>query len=199
MMLLYEPSLEAHLMLLLWSGVLFPTILVVSGFSATTSIHRLALLFNLTPRRRRTGPFFIATTTITQARETTSSTNTSTQLYNLYDDWSNDLLSSSQSEYTYDELVLPLDVECIEQCLEEFIDSEYGKTMFGKHDMPSSVGITGSIEFCELDGPEVILMLTGKFWHRRGVFYVSMFSLLFMNTSCAHSYLYRTYATLHSR
>ena len=117
-------------------------------------------------------PFFIATTTITQARETTSSTTTtSTQLYNLYDDWSNDLLSSSQSEYTYDELILPLEEECIEQCLEEFMDSEYGKTMFGVHDLPASVGITGSIEFSELDGPEVILTLTGKFWHRRGMFH----------------------------
>ena len=179
MMLLYEPSLKAHLMLLLCSGVLFPTILV-SGFSATTSIHRyrpsLALLFNhLTPRRRRTGPFFIATTTITQARESSSTARTTTQLYNLYDDWSNDLLSSSQSEYTYDELILPLEEECIEQCLEEFMDSDYGKSMFGKHDLPASVGITGSIEFSELDGPEVILTLTGKFWHRRGK-YVSCLS-----------------------
>ena len=28
--------------------------------------------------------------------------------------------------------------------------------------------ITGSIEFVSLEGPEVILSLTGKFWHRRG-------------------------------
>ena len=150
------PSVKAHLILLL--SVLFPAILVL-GFSATTSIHRYRPSL-VTPTLRRTGPFFIAT------RDTT------TQLYNLYDDWSNDLLSSSQSEYTYDELILPLDVECIEQCLEEFMDSDYGKTMFGKHDMPASVGITGSIEFCDLDGPEVILTLTGKFWHRRGMIYV---------------------------
>ena len=172
------PLLKAHLMLLL-SSVLFPRTILVSGFSATTSIHHyrpsLALLFNLTPRRRRVKPFLIATTTITQARETTSSTSTSTQLYNLYDDWSNDLLSSSQSEYTYDELILPLEEECIEQCLEEFMDSEYGKSMFGIHDLAASVGITGSIEFSELDGPEVILTLTGKFWHRRGK-YVSCLS-----------------------
>ena len=39
----------------------------------------------------------------------------------------------------------------------------------GQHDIPASVGITGSIEFIELEGPEVILALTGKFWHRRGM------------------------------
>ena len=48
------------------------------------------------------------------------------------------------------------------------MDSNYGKTMFGKHDLPASVGITGEVEFVELDGPEAILTLTGKFWHRRG-------------------------------
>eukprot|EP00584_Thalassiosira_punctigera_P005754 CAMPEP_0172534556 /NCGR_PEP_ID=MMETSP1067-20121228/6877_1 /TAXON_ID=265564 ORGANISM="Thalassiosira punctigera, Strain Tpunct2005C2" /NCGR_SAMPLE_ID=MMETSP1067 /ASSEMBLY_ACC=CAM_ASM_000444 /LENGTH=228 /DNA_ID=CAMNT_0013319363 /DNA_START=8 /DNA_END=694 /DNA_ORIENTATION=- len=90
-----------------------------------------------------------------------------TRLFNIYDDWAGDLLSSSQSEYTYDELTLPLDEDSIEQCLEELMDSEYGKTMFGRHDMPASVGITGSVEFDSLDGPEAILSLTGKFWHRR--------------------------------
>jgi hypothetical protein len=86
----------------------------------------------------------------------------------MYDDWRADLLSSSQSEYTYDDLILPtLDEDTVMQCLEEFVDSEYGKTMFGKHDMPASIGITGSIEFDYLDGPEAILALHGKFWHRR--------------------------------
>jgi len=67
--------------------------------------------------------------------------------------------------------------------------SEYGKQMFGVHDMCASAGyvlcgdrqntrshssyssngrITGSIEFDELDGPEVLLSLSGQFWHRRG-------------------------------
>eukprot|EP00579_Thalassiosira_antarctica_P021023 CAMPEP_0201965208 /NCGR_PEP_ID=MMETSP0904-20121228/10575_1 /ASSEMBLY_ACC=CAM_ASM_000553 /TAXON_ID=420261 /ORGANISM="Thalassiosira antarctica, Strain CCMP982" /LENGTH=244 /DNA_ID=CAMNT_0048512221 /DNA_START=1 /DNA_END=735 /DNA_ORIENTATION=+ len=90
-----------------------------------------------------------------------------TRLYNFYDDWSLDRLSSSQSEYTYDDLNLMLDEEFIEQCLEELMDSDYGKTMFGRHDMPASVGITGSIEFESLEGPEAILSLSGKFWHRR--------------------------------
>ena len=55
------------------------------------------------------------------------------------------------------------------------MESEYGKTMFGIHDLAASVGITRSIEFSGLDGPEVILTLTGKFWHRRGK-YVSCLS-----------------------
>ncbi|KAL7471742.1 hypothetical protein ACHAXS_012050 [Conticribra weissflogii] len=91
----------------------------------------------------------------------------STALFNLYDDWSQDLLSSSQSDYSYDDLILPLDEESIELCLEELMDSDYGKTMFGRHDMAADVGITGSIEFVSLEGPEVFLSLIGKFWHRR--------------------------------
>ncbi len=64
----------------------------------------------------------------------------STALFNLYDDWSQDLLSSSQSDYSYDDLILPLDEESIELCLEELMDSDYGKTMFGRHDMAADVG-----------------------------------------------------------
>ena len=50
-------------------------------------------------------------------------------------------------------------------CLQNFVNQLY----IGQHDIPASVGITGSIEFIELEGPEVILALTGKFWHRRGM------------------------------
>jgi uncharacterized protein YlbG (UPF0298 family) len=32
------------------------------------------------------------------------------------------------------------DEEAVEQCLEELMDSDYGKTMFGRHDLPASVG-----------------------------------------------------------
>ncbi|KAL7478251.1 hypothetical protein ACHAW6_004023 [Cyclotella cf. meneghiniana] len=87
---------------------------------------------------------------------------------NIYDDWSLDLLSTSQSSYTYDELQLPYcDEDAVEQCLEEFMESDYGKTMFGRHDLPASVGITGSIELVALEGPACQLALTGKFWHKR--------------------------------
>ena len=55
--------------------------------------------------------------------------------------------------------------------LEEFMESEYGKQMFGRHDLPASVGITGSIELVSLGGPMCELALTGKFWHKRGMRY----------------------------
>ena len=85
--------------------------------------------------------------TTTRKTTTAAAAACSTRLHNnLYDDWSSDLLSSSQSEYTYDDLVLlttegNMDYEeSIAQCLEEFMDSEFGKTMFGRHDVPASVG-----------------------------------------------------------
>jgi len=61
-------------------------------------------------------------------RQTTTKLNA-----NIYDAWAEDL-SSSNSEYTYDELILSLDEESIEQCLEELMESDYGKTMFGKYE-----------------------------------------------------------------
>lgn len=63
---------------------------------------------------------------------------------------------------------LPLDEDNVRTCLEEFIESDYGKQMFGCHEVPASYGITGSIEFVEIEGPTVILTLDGEFWHRRG-------------------------------
>lgn len=59
---------------------------------------------------------------------------------------------------------------CLQKCS--------SKLYIGQHDIPASVGITGSIEFIELEGPEVILALTGKFWHRRGMF-LSSFEILY--------------------
>ena len=69
-----------------------------------------------------------------------SSTSTTALKANIYDDWSLDLLSTSQSPYTYDDLIVPCEEETIEECLEEFMESDYGKTMFGRHDVPASVG-----------------------------------------------------------
>ncbi|KAL7498239.1 hypothetical protein ACHAWT_006373 [Skeletonema menzelii] len=92
----------------------------------------------------------------------------STKLNNIYDDWSTDLLSTASSPYTYDDLILPFcDEEAVEQCLEELMDSDYGQTMFGRHDMAANVGITGTFELISLEGPEATLSLIGKFWHRR--------------------------------
>lgn len=127
-----------------------------------------ALGFATPPRSHRNIVFDRPMTMTANGRRAPSPSSSTTRLYNIYDDWSRDLLSSSQSEHTYDELVLPLEEESIERCLEEFAESEYGGTMFGRHDLPASVGITGEIEFDSLEGPEAILSLTGKFWHRRG-------------------------------
>ena len=76
---------------------------------------------------------------------------------NIYDDWRSDAVVDT----------MPLDEENVRMCLEEFVESDYGKQMFGCHDLPASYGITGEIDFVEVDGPEVILKLDGAFWHRR--------------------------------
>lgn len=77
---------------------------------------------------------------------------------NAYDDWR----SSGLVENT-----MHLDEDNVEYCLQEFIDSKYGQLIFGCHPLPDSHGITGEIKFVQIDGPEVILSLDGKFWHRR--------------------------------
>lgn len=78
-------------------------------------------------------------------------------LKNIYDDWRSDAVVDTMF----------LDEENVRMCLEEIIDSDFGKQMFGCHERPASIGITGSIEFVEICGPEVTLSLSGKFWHRR--------------------------------
>jgi hypothetical protein len=76
---------------------------------------------------------------------------------NIYDDWRSDAVVDTMA----------LDEDNVRMCLNEFVESDYGKQMFGCHDLPASYGITGSIDFVEVDGPEVILTLDGAFWHRR--------------------------------
>jgi hypothetical protein len=88
---------------------------------------------------------------------TITSRKISLQLANIYDDWRSDAVVDT----------LPLDEDNVRMCLAEFVESDYGQQMFGCHDLPASYGITGSIDFVEIDGPEVILTLDGAFWHRR--------------------------------
>lgn len=76
---------------------------------------------------------------------------------NEYDDWRSDASA----------LVMPLDEDNVRHCLSLFIESEYGQQMFGCHDRASDIGISGELEFVEISGPEVILSLSGRFWHRR--------------------------------
>ena len=40
-------------------------------------------------------------------------------------------------------------------------------TMFGYQAENRGVGITGGVDFVELDGPTVVLHLKGRFWHQR--------------------------------
>lgn len=80
-----------------------------------------------------------------------------TFLRNVYDDWRSDSVVDT----------MHLCDDNVESCLEEFIASDFGETMFGRHDVAASYDITGQIEFVELTGPEVTLSLSGEFWHRR--------------------------------
>lgn len=78
-------------------------------------------------------------------------------LNNAYDDWRSNAVVDT----------LPLNQKNVMECLQEFIESNDGKQMFGCHSLPASYGITGSLEFVEVEGPEVILTLQGAFWHKR--------------------------------
>lgn len=40
-------------------------------------------------------------------------------------------------------------------------------TMFGYTEENRGVGITGGVDFVDMDGPSVILRLKGRFWHER--------------------------------
>jgi hypothetical protein len=40
-------------------------------------------------------------------------------------------------------------------------------TLFGYSEENRGVGITGGVDFVELDGPVVVLRLKGRFWHER--------------------------------
>ena len=79
------------------------------------------------------------------------------RLHNVYDDWRADASVDT----------MHLEEENVQFCLQELIDSDYGQQMFGCNERAASIGITGSIEFAELCGPEVTLSLQGAFWHKR--------------------------------
>ena len=40
-------------------------------------------------------------------------------------------------------------------------------TMFGYTEENRGVGITGGVDYVDMDGPSVILRLKGRFWHER--------------------------------
>jgi len=61
--------------------------------------------------------------------------------------------------------VLPLTEENVEGILAACRE-EIG-TMFGYTAENRGVGITGAVDFVEMDGPVVVLSLKGRFWHTR--------------------------------
>mmetsp|Transcript_9465 Transcript_9465/g.14186 ORF Transcript_9465/g.14186 Transcript_9465/m.14186 type:complete len:204 (-) Transcript_9465:94-705(-) len=80
-----------------------------------------------------------------------------TAMRNTYDDWRQDVPVDQ----------MPLDEDAVFMCLDELVYSDSGKQMFGVHDGPASIGITGEIGLLEIEGPEVYLSLSGNFWHTR--------------------------------
>ena len=52
-------------------------------------------------------------------------------------------------------------VAVLNECMEDI------GTMFGTNAESAKVGITGLVEFVELDGPTVVVRLKGRFWHQR--------------------------------
>lgn len=89
---------------------------------------------------------------------TTTGISRPTCLYqNFYDVWRSGAVAET----------MHLCEENVQECLDEFIQSDYGKQMFGCHDLAASIDITGELSFVDLTGPEVTLMLDGAFWHRR--------------------------------
>ena len=49
----------------------------------------------------------------------------------------------------------------LDECMDEL------GTMFGTNAESARVGITGEVEFVELDGPTIVVRLKGRFWHQR--------------------------------
>jgi len=100
----------------------------------------------------------VAPPATTRASAASVSFSSSSRLSNTYDDWRTDVIVPD---------TMHLDEDNVQLCLDEFVDSEYGTTMFGCHDKAAQIGITGSIDLVEVCGPEVTLALDGAFWHKR--------------------------------
>ena len=63
------------------------------------------------------------------------------------------------------QLLLECSEENVLSSLERFKDQ--ATSMFGRHEQAAQIGITGDVALLELDGPIVILTLSGRFWHKR--------------------------------
>ena len=52
-------------------------------------------------------------------------------------------------------------IDVLNECQQEL------GTLFGSNEESRGVGITGAVEFVDLDGPSLIVRLRGRFWHQR--------------------------------
>ena len=52
-------------------------------------------------------------------------------------------------------------IAVLDECMEDL------GTMFGSNEESQRVGITGMVSFVELDGPMLVVRLSGRFWHQR--------------------------------
>jgi len=75
------------------------------------------------------------------------------------------ILSDAEPIFVPQGTVLPLTEENVEGILAACRE-EIG-TMFGYTAENRGVGITGAVDFVEMDGPVVVLSLKGRFWHTR--------------------------------
>lgn len=120
------------------------------------TIHYI-LLLGIQSIIKYANAFIISSRSYSAEHRSSSPTSTLTSLNNIYDDWRSDAIVDK----------LPLDEENVQLCLDELVNSDNGTQMFGIHDRPASIGITGEITLVEVAGPEVFLSLSGKFWHTR--------------------------------
>lgn len=60
-------------------------------------------------------------------------------------------------------------MECTEANVQSVLEAFAGEasSMFGRHAQAAQVGITGDVRLVEIDGPVVLIGLSGRFWHRR--------------------------------
>lgn len=52
-------------------------------------------------------------------------------------------------------------IDVLNECMEDL------GTLFGSNPESRQVGITGAVSFVELDGPCLVVQLSGRFWHQR--------------------------------
>ena len=104
-------------------------LLFLSSISSCSNALTVPMHSRLVPRNLHSNPSTSTSTSTTATAAISSSSSLRVRimtLRNIYDDW--------RSDATVDQL--PLDEDTVQNCLDEFIYSDFGKTMFGIHDAP---------------------------------------------------------------